>query len=94
MIAQLVECLAPGSLDRERSGARLRLDGRFDRLIEKAQDFCPATAYAAYRAAWPLEPGYPQRRAIYNLYHLINHLNHFGSSYAGGVADVLRHFGG
>ena len=28
--------------------AALYLDGRFDRLIEKAQDFCPATAYAAF----------------------------------------------
>jgi hypothetical protein len=28
--------------------AALYLDGRFDRLIEKAQDFCPAQAYAAF----------------------------------------------
>ena len=26
----------------------LYLDGRFDRLIEKPQDFCPAPAYAAF----------------------------------------------
>lgn len=36
----------------------------------------------AYGEAWPLDSGYPQRRAIYNLYHLLNHLNLFGSSYA------------
>jgi hypothetical protein len=28
--------------------AALYLDGRFDRLIEKSQDFCPAPAYAAF----------------------------------------------
>jgi hypothetical protein len=28
--------------------AALYLDGRFDRLIERSQDFCPATAYAAF----------------------------------------------
>ncbi len=48
--------------------------------------------YAAYREAWPLEPGYDQRRDVYNLYHLINHLNHFGRGYAGQVEAVLRAF--
>jgi hypothetical protein len=28
--------------------AALYLDGRFDRLVEKSQDFCPAPAYAAF----------------------------------------------
>ena len=49
--------------------------------------------YQAYREAWPLEPGYEVRREIYNLYHLINHLNHFGGSYAGSVGAVLKRFG-
>lgn len=48
---------------------------------------------AAYREAWPLEPGYERRREVYNLYHLINHLNHFGQSYAGSVARILKRFG-
>lgn len=48
--------------------------------------------YHAYREAWPLEPGYETRRAIYNLYHLINHLNHFGGSYAGAVEAILKRF--
>jgi fructosamine-3-kinase len=39
----------------------------------------------AYGEAWPLDSGYPQRRTIYNLYHLLNHLNLFGSSYAARV---------
>ncbi|MFD2111159.1 fructosamine kinase family protein [Thiorhodococcus fuscus] len=37
--------------------------------------------YAAYRAAWPLDPGYGVRRLLYNLYHVLNHLNLFGGGY-------------
>lgn len=45
--------------------------------------------YDAYRSAWPLESGYEARRDIYNLYHLLNHLNLFGAGYAGSVASTL-----
>ena len=48
--------------------------------------------YEAYNAVWPLEPGYPERRDLYNLYHMINHLNHFGDQYAPYVDDVLRRY--
>lgn len=48
--------------------------------------------YDAYRSAWSLAPGYETRRDIYNLYHLINHLNLFGGSYAAQVEDALRPF--
>ena len=48
--------------------------------------------YQSYRAVSPLESGYAQRRDIYNLYHLINHLNHFGGRYAGSVDSVLQTF--
>ncbi|MDX1376174.1 MAG: fructosamine kinase family protein [Burkholderiales bacterium] len=41
----------------------------------------PPAFYAAYRAAWPLESGYAQRRDLYNLYHVLNHLNLFGAGY-------------
>jgi len=41
----------------------------------------PSAFYAAYDAAWPLESGYAQRRDLYNLYHVLNHLNLFGSGY-------------
>ncbi len=37
--------------------------------------------YTAYRAAWPLDPGYERRRDLYNLYHLLNHYNLFGGGY-------------
>ena len=41
----------------------------------------PASFYEAYRDAWPLADGYPQRRTLYNLYHVLNHLNLFGGGY-------------
>ncbi len=37
--------------------------------------------FDAYCEAWPLESGYSDRRDLYNLYHLLNHLNLFGTSY-------------
>lgn len=40
-----------------------------------------ADFYAAYREAWPLADGYPVRRTLYNLYHVLNHLNLFGGGY-------------
>jgi fructosamine-3-kinase len=43
--------------------------------------FAPAF-HAAYREAWPLDSGYATRRTLYNLYHVLNHANMFGSGYA------------
>jgi len=37
--------------------------------------------FAAYREAWPLAEGYPLRRELYQLYHLLNHANLFGGGY-------------
>jgi fructosamine-3-kinase len=51
-----------------------------------------ADFYAAYRESWPLDSGYPVRRVLYNLYHILNHLNLFGASYLGraqGMIDQL-----
>ncbi|MBV2263144.1 MAG: fructosamine kinase family protein [Thauera sp.] len=41
----------------------------------------PAAFYAAYRRAWPLHEDYEQRKPLYSLYHLLNHLNLFGRAY-------------
>lgn len=41
----------------------------------------PQAFYAAYDAAWPLDDGYTVRRDLYNLYHVLNHLNLFGDRY-------------
>ena len=37
--------------------------------------------YAAYRDAYPLEAEYETRKMLYNLYHILNHLNLFGGGY-------------
>lgn len=69
--------------DREAELAFTELFGGFD-----------ARFYAAYREAWPLDRGYADRRELYNLYHLLNHLNLFGESYGGSVDSILRRYAG
>jgi protein-ribulosamine 3-kinase len=56
--------------DREADLAMTELFGGFDRRF-----------YRAYEAAWPLDQGYPVRRTLYNLYHVLNHFNLFGGGY-------------
>lgn len=41
----------------------------------------PANFYSAYRHDYPLDSGYNLRKVVYNLYHILNHMNLFGSSY-------------
>ncbi|HVA55518.1 MAG TPA: fructosamine kinase family protein [Gammaproteobacteria bacterium] len=41
----------------------------------------PPEFHSAYNAVWPLDDGYQVRRNVYNLYHVLNHLNLFGTSY-------------
>jgi fructosamine-3-kinase len=48
-----------------------------------------AAFYDAYQAAWPLDPGYPVRKTLYNLYHVLNHANMFGGGYAGQARDMI-----
>jgi protein-ribulosamine 3-kinase len=48
--------------------------------------------YRAYHETWPLENGFQDRIEIYKLYHLLNHLNLFGSSYSTGCMSILRKF--
>lgn len=50
--------------------------------------------YRAYTETWPLAPGYAERRDLYNLYHLLNHLNLFGEGYGSAVDAILRHYVG
>lgn len=49
-----------------------------------------ASFYEAYHAAWPLEPGYEVRRELYQLYHVLNHLNLFGGGYSGRASELIR----
>ena len=50
--------------------------------------------YRAYEEAWPLKPGAAERGKIYELYHLLNHLNLFGGGYRPGCWAILRHLVG
>jgi len=64
--------------DRETDIALTELFGGFD------HDF-----YTGYNSVWPLSPDYSLRRDLYNLYHLLNHLNLFGDSYASGCLRII-----
>jgi fructosamine-3-kinase len=50
----------------------------------------PAAFREAYSEAFPLPDGYEGRKHLYNLYHLLNHLNLFGGGYLGQVRTTLR----
>ena len=65
--------------DREAELAMTELFGGF------GSDF-----YAAYREAWPVDPGYPVRRELYNLYHVLNHLNLFGGGYGSQATTMMQ----
>jgi len=67
--------------DREADLAMTRLFGGFGQAF-----------YDAYEMAWSMEPGAAERVDLYNLYHLLNHLNLFRSTYAGSVERVLRRY--
>lgn len=65
--------------DREADIAMTQLFGGF-----------PPEFYAAYNDEWPLDPGYERRRDLYNLYHVLNHLNLFGGAYEYQALAVMQ----
>lgn len=52
----------------------------------------PEPFYAAYLEVRPLADGWRERFPLYQLYHLLNHLNLFGGSYAGSISRILDRF--
>ena len=52
----------------------------------------PQTFYDAYKEAFPLQPGYEERRDLYNLYQLLNHLNLFGPTYLEPVLAITSEY--
>lgn len=52
----------------------------------------PPALFEAYEEVWPLADGSEDRIAIYQLYHLLNHLNLFGGGYAGQCLEILRRY--
>lgn len=65
--------------DREADIAMTELFGGFGR-----------TFYAAYHEAWPLDEGYAVRKTLYNLYHILNHLNLFGGGYLSQAQGMIE----
>lgn len=57
-------------------------------MTELFGGFSPAF-YQAYQAAYPLAPGYTNRKTLYNLYHILNHLNLFGRSYLHQAENMI-----
>ncbi len=64
--------------DREADLAMTELFGGFGRAF-----------YDAYNEAWPLDAGYGVRKTLYNLYHILNHLNLFGGGYGGQALGMI-----
>ena len=65
--------------DRETDLAMTRLFGGFG-----------APFYAAYQAAWRMDPGARSRSTLYNLYHVLNHFNLFGGGYQRQALEMTQ----
>lgn len=53
----------------------------------------PSDFYSAYSEVLPLTDDYrATRKTVYNLYHILNHLNIFGASYAGQAMSMVSRF--
>ena len=50
----------------------------------------PPDFHAAYRLHAPLDPGYKTRRDLYQLYHVLNHLNLFGEGYLAQALSLMQ----
>lgn len=66
---------------REAELALTRLFGGFD------SDF-----YKGYEKEYPLQEGWQHREGIYRLYHVMNHLNIFGSGYLSEAEQLIRKY--
>jgi len=64
--------------DRETDLAMTRLFGGFG-----------VAFYDAYESSWPLQDGHRERQHLYQLYHVLNHLNLFGSGYLGRAISLI-----
>lgn len=45
--------------------------------------------YAAYNESYPLDSDYTIRKTLYNLYHILNHLNLFGEGYLHQAENMI-----
>lgn len=67
--------------NREADLAMTKLFGGFD-----------SNFYSAYNQEFPLDDGYDYRENIYKLYHILNHLNLFGSSYYSQALSLIKYY--
>ena len=58
-------------------------------MTELFGGFGPAF-YEAYDAVWPVDSGYAVRKNLYNLYHILNHLNLFGGGYRAQAEHMME----
>ncbi|MEM7725632.1 MAG: fructosamine kinase family protein [Cyanobacteria bacterium P01_A01_bin.45] len=49
----------------------------------------PTAFYRGYNEVYSLDRGYEKRKILYNLYHVINHFNLFGSGYVGQANSMI-----
>jgi len=49
-----------------------------------------ASFYRTYDEAYPRDPGYARRKPLYNLYHVLNHLNLFGGGYRAQAEHTIE----
>lgn len=50
----------------------------------------PEAFYDGYASAYPVDPGYTTRKDLYNLYHVLNHLNLFGGGYLSQAEHLMK----
>lgn len=55
-------------------------------------EFYAAYKEAAYETHCEIQPGYDERRDLYNLYQLLNHLNLFGRTYFSSVKQIVNRY--
>ena len=65
-------------------------DGEVDLAMSELFGGFGADFYAAYRANRSLDDGYPMRRTLYNLYHILNHENLFGGHYRARAEAMIE----
>ncbi|MDJ0877870.1 MAG: fructosamine kinase family protein [Halieaceae bacterium] len=52
----------------------------------------PETFFQAWEESWGPEPGWRDRLPLYQLYHMLNHLNLFGGGYRAQALAILSRF--
>ena len=65
--------------DRETDLAMTELFGGFSQAF-----------YDGYHQTFPIDAGYPQRKPLYQLYHILNHFNLFGGHYQQQALHIMQ----